>query len=82
MNIRPSTNLEFPTAAHCEAFADSLAAYCQQQHLSCYDDSQLRLMIWKRLSLPYVEHELLALTLLRELQRRLEVRELEAEHGG
>lgn len=73
-----TTNLDFRSAAHCEVFVNQFAADLQTS-MNEYTDSQLRSMIVWRICQPYRESQYVALTMLRELQRRLEVRELEGE---
>jgi len=71
-----TTNLEFKTAAHCEVFANQFAADIQES-IARWDDSHLRTIIVYQTQQPQIHNQLIALTLLRELQRRMEVKELE-----
>lgn len=74
-----TANLDFKSATHCETFINQYTASLQS-HLEQWDDSQLRAMIVWRICQPQPEQHLVALSLLRELWRRLEVRELENDN--
>ena len=70
-----TTNLDFRSATHCEVFINQYTASLQS-HLEQWNDSQLRAMIVWRIHQPQPVQHLVALSLLRELWRRLEVREM------
>lgn len=73
-----ASNLEFKTAAHAEVFADQYANKVRLI-LIRYRDEELRKWFLAHDALPAFASKFTALTILRELQRRLEVRELEGE---
>lgn len=71
------SNLTFISAAHCEVYGNQFAAHVQSL-LAEMSDDDLRQAFVMCGSMPVLISQSAALTYLRELQRRLEVRELES----
>ena len=71
------SNLTFISAAHCEVYGNQFAAHVQTL-LAELSDDDLRQGFLMCATMPVLISQSAALTYLRELQRRLEVRELES----